>query len=74
MNENNTVLKTDRRKFISTVIPSCAFSCLGIKSLIAADQTELLIQDESKKHKFQKEWGHTYEEAFRWKFNWITCG
>jgi len=71
MQNNNSLLNTNRRNFISTVIPACAFSCLGFKNLFAIGQSEMLSQEKSQQHKFQKEWGHTYEEAFRWKFEWI---
>jgi hypothetical protein len=70
MKENNTLLKTDRRQFISTIIPACAFSCLGFKTLSAIGQLERKPKEKPRKHKFQKEWCHTYEEAFRWKHEW----
>ena len=66
MINNNAFLNQNRRQFISKILPACAFSCFGFKNLFGLEQSE----KKSGKHKFQKEWGHTYEDAFRWKFGY----
>ena len=51
----------DRRQFIASVLPACALSGFTIKNGFASEQET---------HKFQKDFVHTYEEAFRWRFNY----
>lgn len=58
----------NRREFISAIIPVCAFSCMGIRNSHALESLRRRPQEPSGKHKFQKEWGHTYEEAFKWRY------
>jgi hypothetical protein len=68
MKNDNFILNQDRRQFISTIIPACALSCSALKNLTAVVQSDVIFKEKSKKHKFQKKWGHTYEEAFRWRY------
>jgi len=51
----------NRRQFISTILPACALSCSGLRNVFSSEQ---------EKHKFHKDFVHTYEEAFRWRFGY----
>jgi len=68
MIKNKAFSNQNRRQFISAILPACALSCIGIKNLVAFVPSERNSQEPSGKHKFQKEWGHTYEEAFKWRY------
>jgi len=68
MKNNKLISNQDRRQFISTVIPICALSCSAFKNSVASGQSKMTLKEKKEKHKFQKKWGHTYEEAFRWRY------
>jgi len=54
-----------RREAISGIISIGGLACFGKKAWAGPFSS---LQMEGEKHRFQKEWGHTYEEAFRWKY------
>ena len=70
MTNKNAFFNHNRRQFISAILPACAFSCFGLKNLFGLEQSEKKSKEKAIKHKFQKEWGHTYEEAFRWRYSY----
>ena len=70
MINNNVFSKRNRRQFISTILPACAFSYASFNNFFTFECLEKKPYEQSEKHKFQKEWGHTYEEAFRWRYRY----
>jgi hypothetical protein len=69
--EGNDVLDyPGRRQFLSSVISFCGLAGLGCSALLASPPSR---QGSPEKHKFALEWGHTFEEAFRWKYEWFIA-
>lgn len=60
MNNKNLSFDQSRRQFLSSLLPLCSISCFSLDG----------FQEKVIKHKFQKEWGHTYEEAFKWRYGY----
>ena len=60
----------DRRQFIAALVPFCSMTCLGLGEVAAFGQTQKNPPQQEVKHKFQTAWGHTYEEAFRWRYGY----
>ena len=60
MNNKNLSFDQNRRQFLFSFLPLCSMSCLSLDG----------FQEKVIKHKFQKEWGHTYEEAFKWRYGY----
>ena len=61
MKNDYSISNQNRRQFISTILPACALPYFGLKDVFTLGQ---------EKHKFQKDFIHTYEEAFRWRFGY----
>jgi hypothetical protein len=61
MKNDYSISNQNRRQFISTILPACALPYFGLKDVFTLEQ---------EKHKFQKDFVHTYEEAFRWRFGY----
>ena len=70
MKENQALFCPRRRKFLSSLIPLCGLSSFGCSAGFGAFAFSLGNQE---KHKFEKEWGQTYEQAFRWKFEYVIA-
>lgn len=68
MNNKNIWIDQSRRQFLSSMLPLCSMSCLSLDGFINIHQLSDKSQEKVVKHKFQKEWGHTYEEAFKWRY------
>lgn len=49
----------DRRRFLSNVVPACAVSCLGFRSVYALAQSEQETTSPLDIHKFDEEFGRT---------------
>lgn len=60
--ENNKT--KDRRQFINSMIPICAFPCMGFGNLFAVNSQEI------EKHKFQKDWTQSYADFFQWRYDY----
>lgn len=60
MDNKNLTFDQSRRQFLSSLLPLCSISCFRLDG----------FQEKVTKHKFQKEWGHTYEEAFKWRYGY----
>jgi len=58
----------NRRQFLSTLLPACSFACIGLGNQRVSAFAAGKERAEIEKHKFQLDWTHTYEEAFRWRY------
>ncbi len=67
----NYIFNLDRRKFISTFLPVCGFSCVSFDHLFASGDTKITNSKELEIPKFQKDFCQTYEEAFNWRFGYF---
>jgi hypothetical protein len=70
MNNKNFCFDPSRRQFLFSFLPLCSMSCLGLDGLRDHHESGDYSRQETGKHKFQKEWGHTYEEAFKWRYGY----
>ena len=70
MNNKNLSFDPNRRQFLSSLLPLCSMSCLSLDGLLNNHEPSDGSQEKVIKHKFQKEWGHTYEEAFKWRYGY----
>ncbi|MBC8485103.1 MAG: L-2-amino-thiazoline-4-carboxylic acid hydrolase [Bacteroidetes bacterium] len=70
MNQNKESSSQNRRKFIFSMVPACALTCMGISNLFAQDKSKKNSKDESEKEKFQNDFCRTYEKAWKWRFNY----
>ena len=70
MKGNNVLDYSGRRQFISSVISFCGLAGLSCRALLGSTPS---TQGSPEKHKFAQEWGHTFEEAFRWKYEWLIA-
>ena len=68
MSNKNITIDQSRRQFLSSLLPLCSMSCFSLDGLLNIPQLSDGSQERVVKHKFQKEWGHTYEEAFKWRY------
>lgn len=66
MKQTDAPSQPGRRQFLSAVLPACLLCCPAS----VRGQSENKSESETGKHKFQKSWGHTYEEAFRWRYGY----
>ncbi len=69
MNEDNALHYPGRRQFLSSIIPFCGLSSFGCDAF----SSFAFSRGNQEKHKFDKEWGHTYEQAFKWKFEYLIA-
>lgn len=58
----------DRRQFLKAFLPACSVTCLGLGNPRMSIFTTGKDRAALEKHKFQMDWTHTYEEAFRWRY------
>ena len=70
MKTNNALYHAGRRQFLSSIIPICGLSSFGCGVWLTPSPCS---RGDQEKHKFEREWGHTYEQAFRWKFEYIIA-
>ena len=70
MNNQNLLFDPGRRQFLSSLLPLCSMPCLGLGGLFSNHESRDGSQEKVVKHKFQNEWGHTYEEAFKWRYGY----
>ncbi|HUV29625.1 MAG TPA: L-2-amino-thiazoline-4-carboxylic acid hydrolase [Acidobacteriota bacterium] len=70
MGKQESIPRVNRRKFITTVMPACGLSCLGVGNLAGICGSASADQEEPMVHKFQKNWCKTHEEAFEWRFGY----
>ena len=60
--------KQNRRQFIASVVPTCAFSCLTIASSSAQTQSNDKLNNKPGNQKFQNDFCRSYEEAWEWRY------
>ena len=54
--EKTDIIQTNRRNFITSILPACALSCFGIQHMFASNQIgEVPHLKEDNTHKFQLE-------------------
>jgi hypothetical protein len=66
----HSVSNQNRRRFISFILPACTLPCFAFSGVFADEIEKGPIQEAKETHKFQKPWGHSYEEAFEWRFGY----
>jgi hypothetical protein len=60
----------NRRQFLAAILPACSFACFGLGNLSLTSFGASKDLAAIEKHKFQLDWTHTYEEAFRWRYEY----
>ena len=60
--------KQNRRQFIASVVPVCAFPCLSLATSLAKTQSNDKINSETGIEKFQNDFCRSYEEAWEWRY------
>jgi hypothetical protein len=70
MKENDIFIDPGRRQFLSSIISFCGISCMGCGALLGSAPSP---QGNKEKHRFEMEWGHTFEEAFKWKYEFFIA-
>lgn len=71
MSINKSLPKTNRREFLTTILPAGTFFCLGCPGLFANNIPSSKKEQQKGDHKFQNEFCRTYEEAWRWRFGYF---
>ena len=67
---NNITHNQDRRRFIFSIVPACTVSCLLFSSSMVKSKEKKNFQDEIVKNKYQNDFCRTYEEAWKWRYNY----
>jgi len=70
MKGNSVLDDPGRRQFLSSVISFCGLAGFSCRALLGSTPSP---EGSPEKHKFALEWGHTFEEAFRWKYEWFIA-
>jgi len=69
---NNKTSFQNRRLFLTKSIPACAFACLGLSRLCAANSKSESNQEIVPDHKFNRKVDWTFEQAYRWRNSLIV--
>lgn len=60
----------NRRKFLFSILPVCAFGCLGFSRAFDNNQSGQNVKEAAEETKFQNEFCRTYEKVWQWRYHY----
>ncbi len=70
MTNKTELCSQDRRQFLSTIIPVCAFSCFGFKYSFSTEPCNQNQQQLPFDDRIKKEYCKSHEDAWRWRYGY----